>query len=133
MWPSLMTPNLTTRFFLQCRLHGETLSMFCTLKKSLLCVKCFRELPLDGRMHCVDLETAYNHGAKKLDKALTVSNNHFFHIQGSLLGILNLAPLNLSLDLNFEGETRLREQNTIGSQLFFFDGPLAAKTGTVNK
>ena len=58
---------------LQCRVHGETYSMFCTSKKSLMCVKCFRELPLDSRMHCVDLETAYNHGAKKLDKALTVS------------------------------------------------------------
>ena len=60
-------------FVLQCRVHGETYSMFCTSKKSLMCVKCFRELPLDSRMHCVDLETAYNHGAKKLDKALTVS------------------------------------------------------------
>ena len=39
----------------------------------MLCIKCFREAPVDGRMHCIDLETAYNHGAKKLERSLMVS------------------------------------------------------------
>ena len=33
---------------------------------------------LPSRIHCLDLETAYNHGAKKLDKALNVSSNFYF-------------------------------------------------------
>ena len=28
---------------------------------------------MDARLHCVDLDTAYNQGAKKLDRALVVS------------------------------------------------------------
>merc|ERR1719225_1610929 len=45
--------------------------MFCTSKKTLLCIKCFRDTSMDARLHCVDLDTAYNQGAKKLDRALT--------------------------------------------------------------
>lgn len=28
---------------------------------------------MDARLHCVDLDTAYNQGAKKLERALVVS------------------------------------------------------------
>ena len=81
---------------LQCRIHGETYSMFCTSKKSLMCVKCFRELPLDSRMHCVDLETAYNHGAKKLDKALTVSVSKLTYTLLVLVVVIHCSDLNVA-------------------------------------
>ena len=46
--------------------------MFCTSKKTLLCIKCFRDTSMEARLHCVDLDTAYNQGAKKLERALVV-------------------------------------------------------------
>ena len=46
--------------------------MFCTTKKTMLCIKCFRDTSMDARLHCVDLDTAYNQGAKKLERALVV-------------------------------------------------------------
>ena len=47
--------------------------MFCTRKKTLLCMKCFRETSADAKSHCMDLETAYNVGGKRLERAITVS------------------------------------------------------------
>ena len=67
--------------FLQCSLHGEPYTMFCTTKKAMLCMKCFRDTSAEARRYCVDLDTAYNQGAKKLDRALTVGSklkNEFF-------------------------------------------------------
>jgi hypothetical protein len=58
--------------FLQCQLHGEVFTMFCTRKKTLLCMKCFRETSADAKSHCMDLETAYNVGGKRLERAITV-------------------------------------------------------------
>ena len=57
---------------LQCSLHGEPYTMFCTTKKAMLCMKCFRDTSAEARRYCVDLDTAYNQGAKKLERALTV-------------------------------------------------------------
>jgi len=54
----------------KCQLHNEPFTMFCTTKKSMLCIKCFRDTSMDARLHCVDLDTAYNQGAKKLERAL---------------------------------------------------------------
>ena len=49
--------------------------MFCTTKKAMLCMKCFRDTSAEARRYCVDLDTAYNQGAKKLERALTVSED----------------------------------------------------------
>jgi len=54
----------------KCQLHNEPFTMFCTTKKTMLCIKCFRDTSMDARLHCVDLDTAYNQGAKKLERAL---------------------------------------------------------------
>ena len=62
-------------FSFQCSLHGEPYTMFCTTKKTMLCMKCFRDTSTEARRYCVDLDTAYNQGAKKLDRALTVRIN----------------------------------------------------------
>ena len=56
----------------QCKFHNEPFTMFCTTKKTMLCIKCFRDTSMDARLHCVDLDTAYNQGAKKLERALVV-------------------------------------------------------------
>ena len=49
--------------------------MFCTTKKTMLCIKCFRDTSMDARLHCVDLDTAHIQGAKKLERALVVSRS----------------------------------------------------------
>ena len=38
-------------------------------------MKCFRDTSAEARRYCVDLDTAYNQGAKKLERALTVSED----------------------------------------------------------
>ena len=55
--------------------------MFCTRKKTLLCMKCFRETSADAKSHCMDLETAYNVGGKRLERAITVSIFLLFFFQ----------------------------------------------------
>ena len=73
--------SLSGDFFLQCSLHGEPYTMFCTTKKAMLCMKCFRDTSAEARRYCVDLDTAYNQGAKKLDRALTVIFKAFWRLQ----------------------------------------------------
>ena len=69
----VMHLTFCVKLFLQCQLHGEVFTMFCTRKKTLLCMKCFRETSADAKSHCMDLETAYNVGGKRLERAITVS------------------------------------------------------------
>lgn len=51
----------------RCSLHGEPYIMFSMEKKFMLCINCFRDMRIESRTHCVDLETAYNQSCKKLD------------------------------------------------------------------
>ncbi|XP_042333726.1 RING finger protein 207 [Sceloporus undulatus] len=44
--------------------------MFSTEKKSMLCINCFRDMPVESRAHCIDIETAYMQGCEKLDQAV---------------------------------------------------------------
>ncbi len=44
--------------------------MFCTTTKSMLCMKCFSESSLETRLHCVDLDLAYEQARQKLERAL---------------------------------------------------------------
>jgi hypothetical protein len=48
--------------------------MFCTSNKSLLCMKCFSEASLEARLHCVDIDIAYEQGKKRLDRTIMVSS-----------------------------------------------------------
>uniref|UniRef100_A0A4W4FTF1 RING finger protein 207 n=1 Tax=Electrophorus electricus TaxID=8005 RepID=A0A4W4FTF1_ELEEL len=52
----------------KCSLHEELYVMFSTEKKSMLCIKCFRDM--QGRMRCMDIETAYAQGCGILDQAM---------------------------------------------------------------
>ncbi|XP_007228559.3 RING finger protein 207 isoform X1 [Astyanax mexicanus] len=53
-----------------CPLHQELYILFSTEKKYMLCIKCFREMPVESRMHCIDIETAYAQGCEILDQAV---------------------------------------------------------------
>ncbi|OXA58597.1 hypothetical protein Fcan01_07864 [Folsomia candida] len=54
----------------KCSVHGEQFIMFSNLQKTMLCINCYRDTAMEGRLHCVDLETAYSQGCKKLDRAV---------------------------------------------------------------
>ncbi|XP_067243331.1 RING finger protein 207 isoform X1 [Chanodichthys erythropterus] len=54
----------------KCSLHEELYIMFSTEKKSMLCIKCFRDMPIENRTHCIDIETAYGQGCEILDQAV---------------------------------------------------------------
>ncbi|KAL7843424.1 hypothetical protein AOLI_G00249360 [Acnodon oligacanthus] len=54
----------------KCSLHDELYIVFSTEKKSMLCIKCFRDMQVESRMHCIDIETAYAQGCEILDQAV---------------------------------------------------------------
>ncbi|XP_062046330.1 RING finger protein 207 isoform X3 [Lepus europaeus] len=54
----------------KCPLHAEPYLMFSTDRKSLLCIRCFRDLQGESRAHCVDLESAYVQGCERLEQAV---------------------------------------------------------------
>ncbi|XP_045714734.1 RING finger protein 207 isoform X3 [Phyllostomus hastatus] len=54
----------------KCPLHAEPYIMFSTDKKSLLCIRCFRDMQGESRAHCVDLESAYVQGCERLEQAV---------------------------------------------------------------
>ncbi|XP_035237751.1 RING finger protein 207 isoform X2 [Anguilla rostrata] len=54
----------------KCSLHEELYIMFSTEKKSMLCINCFRDMQVESRAHCIDIETAYIQGCEKLDQAV---------------------------------------------------------------
>ncbi|XP_053308466.1 RING finger protein 207 [Spea bombifrons] len=54
----------------KCPLHDEPYIMFSTEKKSMLCINCFRDMQVESRAHCIDIETAYMQGCEKLDQAV---------------------------------------------------------------
>ncbi|KAL2104170.1 hypothetical protein ACEWY4_001038 [Coilia grayii] len=54
----------------KCALHEEFYIMFSTEKKSMLCINCFRDMQVESRAHCIDIETAYMQGCEKLDQAV---------------------------------------------------------------
>ncbi|XP_075881208.1 RING finger protein 207 isoform X2 [Nelusetta ayraudi] len=56
----------------KCALHEEPYILFSTENKSLLCIKCFRDMQVESRTHCIDIETAYMQGCEMLDQAVLV-------------------------------------------------------------
>ncbi|XP_074531065.1 RING finger protein 207 [Halichoeres trimaculatus] len=55
-----------------CALHDEPHILFSKEKKSMLCIKCFRDTQVESRTHCIDIETAYVQGCEMLDQAVLV-------------------------------------------------------------
>ncbi|XP_070815740.1 RING finger protein 207 [Chaetodon trifascialis] len=56
----------------KCSLHEEPYILFSTENKSMLCIKCFRDMQVESRTHCIDIETAYVQGCEMLDQAVLV-------------------------------------------------------------
>ncbi|XP_060925174.1 RING finger protein 207-like [Limanda limanda] len=56
----------------KCSLHEEPYILFSTENKSMLCIKCFRDMQVESRTHCIDTETAYMQGCEMLDQAVLV-------------------------------------------------------------
>lgn len=54
----------------ECLIHREPYILFSTEKKTMLCINCFRDMKMESRSHCMDLETAYAQGCKKLDQSM---------------------------------------------------------------
>ncbi|XP_037355589.1 RING finger protein 207 [Talpa occidentalis] len=54
----------------KCPLHAEPYIMFSADKRSLLCIRCFRDMQGESRAHCVDLESAYVQGCERLEQAV---------------------------------------------------------------
>ncbi|XP_061197285.1 RING finger protein 207-like [Saccostrea echinata] len=54
----------------ECLTHREPYILFSTEKKAMLCINCFRDMKMESRSHCMDLETAYTQGCKKLDQRM---------------------------------------------------------------
>uniref|UniRef100_H2S104 RING finger protein 207 n=1 Tax=Takifugu rubripes TaxID=31033 RepID=H2S104_TAKRU len=62
----------TNRISVFAALHEEPYILFSTENKSLLCIKCFRDMQVESRTHCIDIETAYVQGCEMLDQAVLV-------------------------------------------------------------
>ncbi|XP_056293168.1 RING finger protein 207 isoform X7 [Pseudoliparis swirei] len=56
----------------KCPLHEEPYILFSTENKSMLCIKCFRDMQVESRTHCIDIETAHMQGCEMLDRAVLV-------------------------------------------------------------
>lgn len=53
----------------RCLSHGEQYIMFSQSAKCMLCATCFRDTPPDARLHCVDIENAWQQASKKMERA----------------------------------------------------------------
>ncbi|XP_041377186.1 RING finger protein 207-like [Gigantopelta aegis] len=85
----------------QCSLHGEPYIMFSAEKKIMLCINCFRDMRIESRAHCVDLETAYNQSCRKLEQSVQTIRD----LQNSTReGILLLKALLDEIHVNSEKE-----------------------------
>ncbi|XP_074495241.1 RING finger protein 207 isoform X1 [Sebastes fasciatus] len=56
----------------KCSLHEEPYILFSKENKSMLCINCFRDMQVESRTHCIDIETAYMQGCEMLDQAVLV-------------------------------------------------------------
>uniref|UniRef100_A0A3B3DKC1 RING finger protein 207 n=1 Tax=Oryzias melastigma TaxID=30732 RepID=A0A3B3DKC1_ORYME len=80
----------------KCSLHGEPYILFSTEKNSMLCIKCFRDMQVESRTHCIDIETAYVQGCEMLDQAVLVvkdlqnSTGEAIHLLRAMIGEVGL-------------------------------------------
>lgn len=80
----------------KCSLHEEPYILFSTENKSMLCIKCFRDMKVESRAHCIDIETAYAQGCEMLDQAVLVvkelqtSTGEAIHLLRAMIGEVGL-------------------------------------------
>ncbi|XP_046143329.1 RING finger protein 207-like isoform X3 [Osmia bicornis bicornis] len=54
----------------RCSTHGEQYIMYSQSAKCMLCATCFRDTPADARLHCIDIESAWQQASKKMERAV---------------------------------------------------------------
>ncbi|XP_060075853.1 RING finger protein 207-like [Ylistrum balloti] len=69
----------------ECFLHHEPFILFSTEKKTMLCINCFRDMKIESRSYCVDMETAYHQCCKKLDQRMQAIRDLQRSVQDSIL------------------------------------------------
>ncbi|XP_069116461.1 RING finger protein 207-like isoform X2 [Argopecten irradians] len=69
----------------ECALHQEPFILFSTEKKTMLCINCFRDMKIESRSYCVDMETAYHQSCKKLDQRMQAIRDLQNSVQDSIM------------------------------------------------
>ncbi|XP_017884913.1 RING finger protein 207-like isoform X2 [Ceratina calcarata] len=83
----------------RCSTHGEQYIMFSQSAKCMLCATCFRDTPADARIHCVDIETAWQQASKKMERAVNSIYDLQAGVQDGVLALkAQLDELRHSLD-----------------------------------
>ncbi|XP_070523807.1 RING finger protein 207 isoform X2 [Cardiocondyla obscurior] len=87
----------------RCPSHGEQYIMFSQSAKCMLCASCFRDTPPDARVHCVDIESAWQQASKKMERAV----NSICELQAGIKdGVLALKSQLDELRHSLESEKR---------------------------
>ncbi|VDI37712.1 Hypothetical predicted protein [Mytilus galloprovincialis] len=69
----------------ECAIHQEPYILFSTERKTMLCINCFRDMKVESRSYCVDLETAYTQGCKKLDQSMMAIKDLQISVRDAIL------------------------------------------------
>ncbi|XP_012526543.1 RING finger protein 207 isoform X3 [Monomorium pharaonis] len=87
----------------RCPSHGEQYIMFSQSAKCMLCATCFRDTPPDARVHCIDIESAWQQASKKMERAV----NSICELQAGIKdGVLALKSQLDELRHSLESEKR---------------------------
>ncbi|KAG5305558.1 RN207 protein, partial [Acromyrmex insinuator] len=87
----------------RCPSHGEQYIMYSQSAKCMLCATCFRDTPPDARVHCVDIESAWQQVSKKMERAV----NSICELQAGIKdGVLALKSQLDELRHSLESEKR---------------------------
>ncbi|XP_011862094.1 PREDICTED: RING finger protein 207-like isoform X2 [Vollenhovia emeryi] len=87
----------------RCPSHGEQYIMYSQSAKCMLCATCFRDTPPDARVHCVDIESAWQQASKKMERAV----NSICELQAGIKdGVLALKSQLDELRHSLESEKR---------------------------
>ncbi len=62
--------------------------MYSLPQKTMLCVNCFRDSPIETRQQCIDVDTAYTQAVMKLESAISVGKLSFLGLQNPPLVVL---------------------------------------------
>ncbi|XP_076182653.1 RING finger protein 207 isoform X3 [Ptiloglossa arizonensis] len=54
----------------RCSTHGEQYIMYSQSAKCMLCAICYRDTPAEARLHCVDIESAWQQASKKMERTV---------------------------------------------------------------
>jgi len=87
----------------RCPNHGEQYIMYSQSAKCMLCATCFRDTPADARVHCVDIESAWQQASKKMERTV----NSICELQAGIRdGVLALKSQLDELRHSLESEKR---------------------------